>query len=91
MNVGDTVQITFMNDGKIIHTWTLDADSPSPYDVSTELLDGGKSDTTTFIADKPGTFTYYCKVSGHRDLGLKGQLVIVAPIQKGPTAERRRS
>ncbi|MFQ5873340.1 MAG: cupredoxin domain-containing protein [Dehalococcoidia bacterium] len=76
VNTGDTVEITFISDGQIPHTWTLDADSPSPYDVTTAILESGRSETLRFIADKPGTYTYYCKVPGHRDLGMVGTIIV---------------
>lgn len=74
--VGATVKITFQNTGQTPHTWTLDANSPSPYYVSTALVDPGRSETVSFVADKPGTFTYYCKVPGHKNLGMKGTIII---------------
>ncbi|MFQ5998329.1 MAG: cupredoxin domain-containing protein [Candidatus Bathyarchaeia archaeon] len=76
VNVGDIVEITLNNDGQIVHNWTLDADSPSPYDVTTADVFAGESDTISFVADKPGTFNYYCAIPGHRDLGMVGELIV---------------
>ena len=76
VRVGDSVKITFTNTGQAPHTWTLDANSPSPYDVSTIGVPPGKSETISFVADKPGTFTYYCKVPGHKELGMKGTIIV---------------
>lgn len=78
VRVGATVEVTFRNTGQAPHTWTLDPNSPSPYDVSTAVLNSGKSETISFVADKPGTFTYYCKVPGHRELGMKGTIIVEA-------------
>ncbi len=32
--------------------------------------------TVEFIADKKGTFEYYCSVGNHRALGMKGNLIV---------------
>ena len=72
----DTIEITLINNGQLEHAWTLDADSPSPYDVSTGIIEIGASETVRFVSDQPGTFTYYCSVPGHRDLGMHGTLIV---------------
>lgn len=35
---------------------------------------GGKSDVTVTL--KPGTYTFYCPVPGHKDAGMKGKLTV---------------
>ena len=70
VNKGDTVKITFV-DGDGTHDLVVEG-----YNVSTKRLSGGGSDTIQFIADKTGCFEYYCSVSNHRDLGMKGVLVV---------------
>lgn len=67
---GDTVKIVFNNkDG--FHDWTLDE-----YNVKTKQLPAGDSETVTFVADKAGTFEYYCSVGQHRKNGMKGNLTV---------------
>ena len=67
---GDTVKITFVdNDGR--HDLVVDG-----YNISTNILGGGGSDTIQFVADKTGSFEYYCSVANHRDLGMKGVLIV---------------
>ncbi len=40
----------------------------------TKLLDAGQSDSVTFTAPAPGTYTYLCSVPGHYQAGMKGTL-----------------
>lgn len=66
---GDTVKITFKDDDGT-HNLVVDG-----YNVSTRILSGGE-DTIQFVADKTGTFEYYCSIGSHRDLGMKGTLTV---------------
>jgi len=38
--------------------------------------DSGKTGTVTFTAAREGTYTFYCMVEGHKDLGMTGKLVV---------------
>ena len=67
---GDSVKITFMNDAGF-HDFVLDG-----YNVKTDVIGTGKSQTVTFTADKVGSFPYYCSVSNHRAMGMQGTLVV---------------
>lgn len=67
---GDTVTINFRSkDG--FHDWVLDE-----FDAATERINEGESDSVTFVADKTGTFQYYCSVMNHRGQGMVGYLVV---------------
>ena len=46
------------------------------YDIMTEDVAPGESDTIEFIATNTGTFTIMCDVAGHADLGMTGELVV---------------
>lgn len=67
---GDTVKITFVNSAGT-HNLIVDG-----YNVGTKTIQGGAQETITFVADKAGTFEYYCSVSTHRQMGMKGTLTV---------------
>lgn len=70
VNKGDNVKITFKDtDG--MHNLVIDG-----YNLSTDVIRPGGTDTISFVADKAGTFRYYCSVSNHADLGMVGTLVV---------------
>ncbi|MBI5421987.1 dienelactone hydrolase family protein [Candidatus Peregrinibacteria bacterium] len=67
---GDTVRIEFTNT-KGFHDWVLDE-----FNARTPQLQAGASATVEFVADKKGTFEYYCSVGSHRAMGMKGNLIV---------------
>jgi plastocyanin len=67
---GDTVTITFKNSVGF-HDWKLDE-----FKAATAKLAAGKEETVTFVADKTGTFEYYCSVGQHRANGMVGNLIV---------------
>lgn len=72
MNVkkGDTVRVVFKNiEG--LHDFVIDE-----FDVKTNQINGGDEEEVEFVADKAGTFEYYCSVGTHRQLGMVGKLVV---------------
>jgi nitrite reductase (NO-forming) len=67
---GDTVQINFESaDG--FHDWVVDE-----FDAATAQVRPGTPATVTFVADKAGSFEYYCSVGNHRERGMVGTLVV---------------
>ncbi len=70
VNRGDRVKITFSN-ASGVHNLILD-----DFDVGTKVLQAGGSETIEFIANKTGSFEYYCSVGNHRAMGMKGALVV---------------
>jgi uncharacterized cupredoxin-like copper-binding protein len=40
---------------------------------------GGQTGTLEFIPTKPGTYEFWCTVAGHKDAGMTGTLVVLAP------------
>ena len=68
---GDTVKITFKNTGGV-HDLKIDE-----FGVATAKLAGGQEETVTFVADKAGTFEYYCSIGNHRQMGMKGTLTVI--------------
>lgn len=71
VNKGDTVKINFTNGGKYTHDWVVDE-----FGARTKVINGGESDSVTFVADQVGSFEYYCSVMQHRKQGMVGQLVV---------------
>jgi plastocyanin len=77
----DTNQLT-AKPGKV----TIGFDNPSPvqHDVAiaqgskelakSDLISGGSTSVSTTL--KPGKYTYYCTVPGHREAGMEGTLTV---------------
>lgn len=70
VNKGDTVKINFKDD-EGHHNLVVDG-----YGESTQTINAGGEDSITFMADKTGTFSYFCSVANHRDLGMLGSLIV---------------
>jgi plastocyanin len=70
VNKGDTVKIVFTNKNGI-HNWVIDE-----FSAHTPQISSGQSATVQFVADKAGTFEYYCSVGNHRQMGMKGNLIV---------------
>lgn len=67
---GDTVAIEFENvEG--FHDWVID-----DFVARTKQLQAGEKETIQFVADKTGTFEYYCSVGQHRKFGMVGKLIV---------------
>jgi len=67
---GDTVKITFKNDGGF-HDFVIDE-----LNVNSGKIGSGESKTFQFVADKAGSFEYYCSVGKHREMVSKGTLIV---------------
>lgn len=67
---GSQVKIVLNNkDG--IHDFVLEE-----FNVKTPQITAGKTAEVEFTADKAGSFEYYCSVGNHRQMGMKGTLVV---------------
>lgn len=67
---GNTVRLTLKNN-EGFHDWTLDE-----FNARTKQIQAGQTDTIQFVADKAGTFEYYCSVGNHRQMGMVGNLIV---------------
>jgi uncharacterized cupredoxin-like copper-binding protein len=38
--------------------------------------DVGQTETLEFTPNKPGTYTFFCTVAGHKEAGMTGKLAI---------------
>jgi plastocyanin len=70
VNQGDTVKINFIN-SMGTHDWKVEG-----YEAGTQVLQNGQSQTIEFVADKAGTFEFYCSVGQHRANGMRGNLIV---------------
>ena len=71
VNKGDTVNVTFTNNGKFPHNFVI-----AELNVQSKTVSPGESDTVTFTSDQTGTFTYFCSVPTHEDKGMVGTLTV---------------
>ncbi len=78
VNEGDRVKIVF-NNAKGFHDLKIDE-----FNVGTKQLKEGESETIEFVADKAGTYEYYCSVGNHRAMGMKGIFTVLTTT---PTAQ----
>jgi uncharacterized cupredoxin-like copper-binding protein len=83
---GQEVEITFDNEGTIVHEWVIvdePIDSEDEFRESSVLFrvqtDGGTEKTDTFIAPRAGAYQIVCAIPGHFSAGMKGDLATVAP------------
>jgi plastocyanin len=60
---GDKVRLVFTNKAGL-HDWVIDE-----FNARTKQIPAGQSETIEFVADKKGTFEYYCSVGAHRQMG----------------------
>lgn len=70
VNKGDKVKITFQDEGGT-HDLTIDE-----FGIRSKRITTGEKETLEFIADKSGSFSYYCSVPGHRASGMVGTLLV---------------
>ncbi|PJA47411.1 hypothetical protein CO172_01470 [Candidatus Uhrbacteria bacterium CG_4_9_14_3_um_filter_36_7] len=67
---GDQVRIIFTsNEG--FHDWVIDV-----FNAATERVQSGQTTEIVFIADRAGSFEYYCSVGNHRAQGMVGTLIV---------------
>lgn len=67
---GDKVRITLTNSNGF-HDWVVDE-----FNAATKQIQQGETDTIEFVADKAGTYEYYCSVGKHREMGMVGTLIV---------------
>ncbi len=67
------VTVDFNNPQSLTHDVAIE-DSSGKEVGKTELT--GEGETSTTVDLKPGTYTYYCTVPGHREAGMEGTLTV---------------
>lgn len=68
---GESVKVVLTNKGSFPHDFVIDE-----LNVKTKQIKAGETDEVTFVADKSGTFEYYCSVGTHRQQGMIGKLIV---------------
>lgn len=66
---GQAITIVFSNNGAAPHNLTFEG-----LNIATRTINSGETDTTYFTAPAAGTYTFYCSVGSHRNLGMVGTL-----------------
>jgi plastocyanin len=67
------VTVEFNNPQALTHDVQIE-DSSGKEVGGTELIASGSDSTTVDL--KPGTYTYFCSVPGHREAGMEGKLTV---------------
>jgi plastocyanin len=66
-----TVTLDFTNKSSIPHAIAVEGNG---VDKDGKVITGGSN--TLSLQLKPGTYTFYCPVDGHRQAGMQGKLVV---------------
>ncbi len=66
------VTIDFTNPSALEHDVAIEAEGEEI--AGSELIAEGKTSVSAELA--PGTYTFYCTVPGHREVGMEGELVV---------------
>ena len=67
---GETLKITlFSEEGS--HNMFIEG-----YNQKTDTISSSDIEIMEFVADQSGSFEYWCKVPGHKALGMKGVLIV---------------
>jgi plastocyanin len=67
------VSVEFENPQELQHDVSIE-DSSGKVLAETELVAGGSATATANL--KPGTYTFFCSVPGHREAGMEGTLTV---------------
>lgn len=67
------VTVDFSNPQSLTHDVAIE-DSGGKEVGKTDLI--GKEETSTTVDLKPGTYTFFCSVPGHREAGMEGTLTV---------------
>jgi uncharacterized cupredoxin-like copper-binding protein len=68
------VTVHFTNSASISHNMTIQQGTNGPQVGATPTFSGGTKTLTVTL--KPGTYTFFCSVPGHRQAGMQGTLTV---------------
>jgi plastocyanin len=82
--VGDVVNVTLVNAGKMPHNWAIVSANQSDASVlfgariasNSSPLEANQSASVIFTVSQAGDFYYICQVDAHLQLGMWGSVVI---------------
>jgi uncharacterized cupredoxin-like copper-binding protein len=64
------VTLELQNSGRLVHNMTID-------ELAVKIVASpGKTTSLTIPSIAPGTYAFYCSVSGHRQAGMSGTLTV---------------
>ena len=67
---GEKTRIVFKNTGGM-HDFNVDE-----LGMKTKIINTGEEDSVEFTATEAGTYEFYCSVANHRQMGMKGTLIV---------------
>jgi plastocyanin len=67
------VTVDFKNPQSLTHDVAIEDSSGKTLGKTEEI---GQGETSTTVDLKPGTYTFYCSVPGHREAGMEGTLTV---------------
>ena len=70
VKTGDRVRIN-LRSGDWPHNWVVDE-----FNARTKVVNKNEEASVEFVADRRGSFEYYCGVGNHRQMGMVGKLVV---------------
>lgn len=82
VEVGDTVKVTLISGEGAQHNFYIDEFGVKSADVTGQ----GNSVSVEFVADKEGTFAYYCAIPGHRQAGMEGKIIVGSGVSSQPAS-----
>ncbi|MDO8663837.1 MAG: cupredoxin domain-containing protein [Candidatus Wildermuthbacteria bacterium] len=68
---GQKVKIKFRNHGGAPHNLAIEG-----LGIGTKTIKSGDDASIEFTAPASGTYAFFCSVAGHREAGMKGQLIV---------------
>jgi plastocyanin len=68
-----SVTVNASNDGQTDHA--IEVEGPNGEAQSDTIAPGEKASVTVDLS-KPGTYEWYCPISNHKDLGMKGEITV---------------
>ncbi len=72
VSVGDAIRVVIVNEDGVPHDFSI-----PDFNVQTPMVMGkGSLADALFIADKSGIFSFFCSISGHRQAGMEGKLIV---------------